>query len=133
MQFRAFIVGVLAASLPLAFVPPPASADEAEGANWKRGRIYYRSVCSSCHKAEAERKISPMDKTIAEWNAYFDADKHGDQALKFYVSREYRDSVKDSYRVVAKFIDLPDEQLWADLRAWVTHGAKDSDTPARCN
>ena len=36
----------------------------AEQGDWKRGRLYYRSVCTSCHK-EAGKAISPLDKTIA--------------------------------------------------------------------
>ncbi len=105
--------------------------------DWKRGRIYYRMVCTACHKAETGQSISPMSKTIAEWGEYVDTDQHDASAranpsLKYYVSREYRDSVKNENKAAAKFIDVPADELLADLRAWVVHGAKDSDTPARC-
>jgi hypothetical protein len=79
-----------------------------------------------------------MSRTISEWNAYIDADKHdatgkSDGSLRYYVSTSYRDSVKGENKAAAKFITIPEEELLANLRAWVVHGAKDSDTPARCN
>lgn len=109
----------------------------AEEGDWKRGRLYYRSVCTSCHKAEADKSISPLDKTIAEWQAYVAADKHdasgkSKSSLSYFTSRSYRDSIKAENRVAEKFIDVPDAELMSDVRAWVIHGAKDSDTPARC-
>jgi len=109
----------------------------AEEGDWKRGRLYYRSVCTACHKAEHGKSISPLDKTIAEWKAYVAADKHdasgkSKSSLAYFTSRAYRDSIKADNRVAEKFIDVPDAELMADVLAWVVHGAKDSDTPARC-
>ena len=37
----------------------------AEKGNWKKGRIYFRMVCSDCHEREAGGKISPNEKTRA--------------------------------------------------------------------
>lgn len=115
---------------------PPVLAAEKEG-NWRRGRIYYRMVCTTCHKEMAGKIISPVDKTIAEWTAYVDTGKHdatgkSNDSLKHYASTAYRESIKDTNKAAAKFIKLPEEELFADLRAWVVRGAKDSDTPARC-
>ena len=81
--------------------------------------------------------ISPMSRTIAEWKSYVAADKHdatgkSNQSLKYYVSSAYRESAKDSNRAAEKFLDQPEQKLLADIRAWVVRGAKDSDTPARC-
>lgn len=110
------------------------TAQAADG-NWKRGRIYYRMVCTACHTDQPSGSISPASMTIAEWGAYLDADKHanGKDSVSYYVSREYRESVKDSNKAAAKFLEMPDEALMADVRAFVIHGAKDSDNPARCN
>ncbi len=110
-------------------------AAQAADGNWKRGRIYYRMVCTACHTDQPGGSISPASMTIAEWNAYLDADKHagGKDSVSYYVSRAYRESVKDSNKAAAKFLEMPDDALMADVRAFVIHGAKDSDNPARCN
>lgn len=112
----------------------PFMAQAGEG-NWKKGRIYYRMVCTDCHKDHAGGPISPATKTKAEWAAYLDADSHAKDKDKvsFYVSKEYRESIKATNRAAAKFIKIPDASLMADVKAFVIHGAKDSDNPARCN
>jgi cytochrome c5 len=45
-------------------------------ADWKRGRVYYRSVCTSCHAVTPVGSVSPSVMTKAEWAAYLKADKH---------------------------------------------------------
>lgn len=118
------ILGLLGASL----------AVQAAG-NWKKGRIYYRMVCTACHANQAGGAIAPSVKTKAEWGAYLDADSHakGKDKVSYYISQEYRKSIADSNRAAKKFLKMPNDALAADVRAFVIHGAKDSDTPARCN
>ena len=36
---------------------------EAAQGNWKKGRIYYRMVCTQCHIENAGGAISPSEKT----------------------------------------------------------------------
>ena len=120
-------------SMATLFVSSAFAAD----ANWKRGRVYYRMVCTACHVKEAGGGISPSSKTIAEWKAYMDADKHakGGKAnpkVSYYTGKAYRESVKDTNKAAAKLLNIPDKDLFADVRAFVIHGAKDSDTPASC-
>jgi len=126
---------VAALALYLFGISTPAAL--AADGNWKLGRIYYRMVCTVCHKsAEGGGKaINPSSMTIAEWEAYFAADKHakGKDSLKYYVSREYREKIKDSNKAARKLLNVPDDKLLADVLAFVRHGAKDSPTPARCN
>ncbi len=80
------------------------STAEAKG-NWKKGRIYYRMVCTECHVEQAGGKISPAEKTKAEWTEYFEKNIHGPQdatakyAASYFVSREYRESIKDTGRL----------------------------------
>ena len=121
--FEAFMLAVLML---------PYVAQAADG-NWKKGRIYYRMVCTACHK-DAGGSISPATRTKAEWAAYIVADSHakGKDKVGYYVSKEYRESIKATNRAAAKFIDDADADLMADIKAFVTHGAKDSNTPARC-
>lgn len=109
------------------------SADEP---NWRRGRIYYRQVCSACHKSVGHL-VSPADLTKLEWASYLEADKHDatgvySDSVKFYFSTEYRESAKEKNRVVARLMSLADEALFEDVAAYVDYGAKDSDNPARC-
>jgi len=112
-----------------------ASSANAYDANWKRGRIYFRSVCTSCHVALPSGTISPSSKTKAEWAAYLQADKHakGKDTVKQYVSKAYRDSIKSSNKAAEKFSDVPDQELFDDIKAFVTKGAKDGDAPASCS
>lgn len=114
------------------------SVAEAAKGNWKKGRIYYRMVCTDCHVKEAGGKITPAEKTKAEWADYFDKNLHGPQdqpakyAASYFVSREYRESIKDTNRAAAKLLKVPDEQLLEDVKAFLIHRAKDSDQPSRC-
>ena len=130
-----FLIAVLAIALlfPYGLVP----AEEVDDGDWRRGRIYYRTTCTDCHKAMTGEGISPASKTIAEWRAYFDAGRHDqsgqtNSSVSYYVSQEYREIIRDSNKVANKLIDLSDEELEADVRAFLVHGASDSDTPTRC-
>ena len=105
--------------------------------NWKRGRIYYRMVCSTCHVSEKGEAISPSDKTIAEWQEYMKTDQHvtngnANSKVSHYASKEYRESIKGTNKAAAKFLKVPEEELFDDVSAFVVHTAKDSDNPARC-
>jgi len=106
--------------------------------NWKKGRIYYRMVCTECHMEQAGGVISPAEKTKAEWLSYFDKNLHGPQdvpakfAASYFVSREYRESIKDTNRAAKKMLKIPEEKLLEDVKAFVIHTAKDSDQPSRC-
>ena len=134
MNLRKPFVISLALCLTGGILPMTASAVDG---NWKIGRIYYRMVCTACHKEQAGGAISPSAYTKAEWSAYIEADKHAKEkdSLKHYVSTEYRDSIKDSNKAAGnkKIAAKSAEELMGDVHAFVLHGAKDSDTPARCN
>ena len=114
-----------------------ATADAAK-ANWKKGRIYYRMVCTECHLVQADLLISPADKTKAEWADYFAGNQHSPQnaetknTVRYYVSREYRESIKDQNRAAKKMLKVPDDTLLEDVKAFVEHTAKDSDQPSTC-
>ena len=104
-------------------------------ADWKRGRVYYRSVCTSCHAVQPSGTINPSTKTKAEWAAYLKADKHakGKDTVKQYVSKAYRASIKSGNKAAEKFAAVPDQELLDDIGAFLTKGAKDGDAPATCN
>lgn len=108
---------------------------QAYEADWKRGRVYYRSVCTSCHVAAPVGSINPSSKTKAEWAAYVQTDKHakGKDSVKQYVSKTYRASIKAGNKAAEKFADTPDAELLDDIKAFLLKGAKDGDSPASCS
>jgi len=106
--------------------------------NKRRGQVYYRMVCTECHVTATGKPIAPMDQTMDEWRQYLDTDKHDatgatNPSARFYMSRAYREEIKDSNKAAKKFLKLQDDQIYQDVRAFVISGAKDSDTPASCN
>lgn len=110
----------------------------ADKPNKKRGQVYFKMVCTVCHMSSAERTIPPADYTMEYWGAYFDADAHDktgktNPKLSYYVSIEYRESIKDTNKAAKRFMKVSNEQLFADVRKFAVNGAKDSDTPATCN
>jgi hypothetical protein len=113
-------------------------ANAAKKGNWKKGRIYFKMVCSDCHAREAGGKISPAEKTKAEWLDYFDKNIHGPQegthkyTASYFVSKEYRESIKNTNRAAKKMLKVPEDQLLEDVKAYLLHTAKDSDQPTTC-
>ena len=112
-----------------------ASAASGADGDWKRGRVYYQRVCTDCHAAKAGGAIAPNTRTMADWTAYLNADKHakGKESLKKYTSKEYRASIKATNKAAERYADLPDEQLFNDIKAFILKGAKDGDSPASCS
>lgn len=110
-------------------------AAQAYDADWKRGRVYYRQVCTSCHEAQLNKQFGPNEKKKAEWTAYLDADKHakGKDSIKQYYGKAYRASIKATNKAAAKFADVADQDLAADVRAFLIRGAKDGESPASCS
>lgn len=124
----------IAAAVLLALLGASFSAS-AYDADWKRGRIYYRSVCTSCHVAMPVGSINPSAKTMAEWSSYIQADKHakGKDTVKQYVSKSYRASIKSANKAAEKFAEVPDQDLLDDIKAFLIKGAKDGEAPASCS
>ncbi|MBI2319934.1 MAG: hypothetical protein HYU75_23780, partial [Betaproteobacteria bacterium] len=108
---------------------------QAYDSDWKRGRVYYRQVCTTCHTAEMKKAIGPNEKTQAEWKAFFQADKHGKGkvTVKHFFSTQYRDSIKATNAAAAKFSAVPDKDLLDDVKAFLHKSAKDGDAPAGCS
>lgn len=124
----------LAAAAVLALLGTSLSA-QAYDADWKRGRVYYRAVCTTCHLAAPIGSINPSTKTKAEWAAYLKADKHakGKDTVKEFVSKAYRAKIKAGNKAAEKFADAPDQELLDDVAAFLNKGAKDGDAPASCS
>ena len=130
MRFAtALAATTLAATLAASF------AAHAYEADWKRGRIYYRSVCTSCHAASPVGSIAPSSKPKAEWVAYIQADKHakGKETVRQYIGIGYRARIKSGNKAAEKFADVPEQDLLEDVKAFLIKGAKDGDAPASCS
>jgi cytochrome c5 len=122
------------AALAAALVTIALAAQAYEG-DWKRGRIYYRSVCTSCHVTLPMGSIAPNTRLKLEWAAYLAANKHarGKETVSQYASKSYRETIKANNKAAEKYIDVPEAELMADLKAFFAKGAKDGDAPATCN
>ena len=112
-----------------------ATSANAYDADWKRGRVYYRSVCTTCHTASPVGAINPSTRTKADWNAYMMLDKHakGKDTVSKYVSTAYRASIKSANKAAEKFAATPDKELSEDIKAFLVRGAKDGEAPATCS
>lgn len=137
MKLSKVLVALLSMSAYLLTCSLPVFAADLK-VNKKRGQVYFKMVCTVCHKDTAGRSIPPVDYTMEQWSIYFDADSHDKSGktkpkVSYYVSSEYRESISDSNKAAKRFMKLSNEQLYADVRKFVVNGAKDSDTPATCN
>jgi len=108
---------------------------QAYDGDWKRGRVYFRQVCTACHMAQVNKQIGPNERTKAEWTAYLTADKHnkGKDTVKQFYSKAYRASIKATNKAAEKFADTPDQELMDDVKAFLIRSAKDGDAPASCS
>jgi len=53
------------------------SAFAIEGGNPKKGKHLYKQNCKSCHSAGGEGgELTPLSKTMAQWDRFFEKDKH---------------------------------------------------------
>lgn len=126
------LMGALAIGMALA-----AGGAQAADKSVRLGSVYYRMICTECHKRVAGHSISPSTKTKAEWAAYLDADVHdasnrSNPKVSYFTSTDFRESVKGTNKAAAKLLKTPDEELATAVRDFVTYGAKDSDNPTSC-
>ena len=119
------------------FAGTAASALAYEG-DLRRGRLYYRQICTTCHQETLGKAIAPNERTKADWAAYVKADKHdktgtSNASVKYFTTRAYRETIKASNKAAEKLLGANDAELYADVQAWLQYSAKDSDNPSGCN
>lgn len=104
-------------------------------ADWKRGRIYYRAICTACHSTTPNGAIQPTSRTKAQWVDYITADKHdsGKESVTKYVSAEYLNSIKANNKAADRFSSVPSDQLLQDVLLFLQRSAQDGEAPASCN
>jgi hypothetical protein len=115
-----------------------ASAAIAYEGDLKRGRLYFRQICTSCHQTALGKAIAPNERTKADWAAYVKADKHdktgkSNASMKYFTTKAYRETIKGSNKAAEKLLNANDAEIFADVQAWLQYSAKDSDNPSGCN
>lgn len=86
------------------------SALSAEGGNPRKGKHLFKKTCKSCHSSGgAGGELTPMSKTQAQWDRFFDKKKHNEEGLK----------------------DLSDQDL-KDIQQFLFDHAADSPQPQTC-
>jgi len=133
---QAFPSRLFRVSLCLALGAVSFAASAYEG-DLKRGRLYFRQICTACHQQMLGKAIAPNERTKADWNAYVKADKHdksgkSNPSVKYFTTKAYRETIKGSNKAAAKLLDANDAELYADVQAWLLYSAKDSDNPSGC-
>lgn len=103
----------------------------------KRGRLYFRQICTTCHQTMLGKAIAPNERTKADWTAYVKADKHdksgkSNSSVKYFTTKAYRETIKGSNKAAEKLLNANDAELYADVQAWLHFSAKDSDNPSGC-
>ncbi len=96
---KLLVAAALLAGLSLVAPVPPVSANP-KGSETK-GRYYFRQNCKQCHtKGAVGSEVTPLNKTQAQWKAYFATGKHskGKEPLTKVMT-------PDELRDVAAFLD----------------------------
>lgn len=103
----------------------------------KRGRLYFRQICTACHQTMLGKAIAPNERLKADWSAYIKADKHdktgkSNPSVKYFTTKAYRETIKGSNKAAEKLLNANDAEIYADVQAWLQYSAKDSDNPSGC-
>jgi cytochrome c553 len=80
----------------------------AASGNPKKGKHLYKNSCKSCHN-EGSSKLTPMDKTQAQWSRFFEKNQHEPEVLKGLSEKDLQ-----------------------DIRQYLINHAADSDQPETC-
>ncbi|WP_345881479.1 cytochrome c [Shewanella algae] len=87
-------------------------ATAADGGNPKKGKHLYKKVCKECHsKAGIGGELTPMSKTMSQWDRFFARDKHKAKPEAFQ--------------------PLTEQEL-KDIQQFLYDHAADSDQPQTC-
>ncbi|MFV7785830.1 c-type cytochrome [Shewanella marisflavi] len=83
-----------------------------DGGNPKKGKHLYKKECKACHsKGDAAGELTPMSKTMSQWDRFFKRDMHSAQPEVFK-------NLSDKERL--------------DIQQFLYDHAADSDQPQTC-
>ncbi|MDT8440048.1 MAG: cytochrome c [Desulfuromonadales bacterium] len=84
------IVKAVAICALLAFMAGTSLA--ADGGNPRKGKHLYKKSCKDCHSADgAGGELTPMSKTQAQWDRFFDKNQHDQQAWEKLSEKDLKD------------------------------------------
>lgn len=87
-------------------------ANVAEGGNPKKGKHLYKKECKTCHsKQGAGGELTPMSKTMAQWDRFF---------------------IKDQHKAKPEVLQQLSEQDRRDIQQFLYDHAVDSAQPQTC-
>jgi cytochrome c5 len=90
--------------------PADKPEEEIKGSD-KKGKFFFKKTCKECHGAGDDGgEVTPITKTIKQWERFFKKDKHGDEKL-------------------SETFDM--EQL-IHIKTFLINHAADSDQPETC-
>lgn len=96
-------------------------APEIKGSDSK-GKYYFKKQCKSCHGKDGDGgEVTPMSKTIKQWERYFGKDIH--YTLK-----------NDAGEVTKKemLLEVVEEEPLIHIKTFLINHAADSDQPETC-
>lgn len=68
------------------------SAFAAEGGNPRKGKHLYKKSCKECHSSGATAgELTPMSKTQAQWDRFFEKKAHDENAWKDLSEQDLQD------------------------------------------
>ena len=103
------IAMVIMALFILAMFPEDMMGEE-KGSD-KKGKYYYKKSCKTCHSKDGEGgELTPISKTQAQWEEFFEKGMHGDQKLS----------------------DAVEEDQIIHIKTFLINHAADSDQPETC-
>jgi mono/diheme cytochrome c family protein len=63
-----------------------------EGGNPRKGKHLFKKTCKTCHGAGGEGgELTPMSKTMRQWDRVFDKKKHDPEAWKGLSEQDLKD------------------------------------------
>ena len=110
----AVLAGLMATALVVGL---PTDADAAR-ANPRRGKVFYKANCRTCHDGSTEAvELSPLSKTISQWMREFS--ERGEVQTCLNRLRDHSGN------------ELTEQDL-LDIQTYLVQHAADSDQPATC-
>jgi len=69
-----------------------ATAMSAEGGNPRKGKALFKKSCKECHsKGAAAGEITPLSKTMEQWDRFFDKADHNSDCFKGLSEQDIKD------------------------------------------
>ena len=63
-----------------------------EGGNPRKGKALYKKTCKECHsKGGKGGEITPMSKTMQQWDRFFEKKEHNPEPLKGLSEQDLKD------------------------------------------